>query len=72
MDELHTLANGLLEFETLSASEVDQLLRGEKIERPDESDEAQAAREGGRPRRTSVPTSQRPATDGGMEPAPQT
>ena len=72
MDELHTLANALLEYETLSASEVDQLLRGEKIERPDESEDAQAAREAGRPRRTSVPTSHRPATDGGMAPAPQT
>ncbi|MCY3827541.1 MAG: cell division protein FtsH, partial [Rhodospirillaceae bacterium] len=76
IDQLHTLANGLLEFETLNAAEIDQLLKGEKIVRPDESEEAQAAREAGRPRRTSVPTSSRPEPEGGpgggMEPEPQT
>lgn len=36
MDELHALAKGLLEYETLSAEEVDALLKGEPIMRTDE------------------------------------
>ncbi len=36
MDELHTLAKGLLEYETLNAEEVDVLLSGQPIIRPDE------------------------------------
>ncbi|MGD8327654.1 MAG: cell division protein FtsH, partial [Sphingomonadales bacterium] len=35
MDDLHALANGLLEYETLSGDEVQTLLRGENISRPD-------------------------------------
>jgi cell division protease FtsH len=33
IEELHMLANGLLEYETLSGAEVRQILRGEKITR---------------------------------------
>ncbi|HAQ33639.1 MAG TPA: cell division protein FtsH, partial [Rhodospirillaceae bacterium] len=36
MDELHALAKGLLEYETLSGEEVDALLKGEPVARPDE------------------------------------
>jgi len=35
-DELETIAQGLLEFESLSGDEVDQLLRGEEIVRKDD------------------------------------
>jgi len=31
MDELHALAQGLLEYETLSGTQIDALLRGEKV-----------------------------------------
>jgi len=36
VDELHTVAKGLLEYETLNTEEVDALLKGEPIMRPDE------------------------------------
>jgi cell division protease FtsH len=70
LEDLHTLANGLLEYETLSADEVDRLLRGESVDRPD-SDESDTA---GRPR-SSVPSSgtanKKDRPSGGMEPEPQ-
>ncbi|MCY4190518.1 MAG: ATP-dependent zinc metalloprotease FtsH [Rhodospirillaceae bacterium] len=73
MDELHALAKGLLEYETLSADEIEKLLKGEPIERPDESDPQPPAKSAGdRPSRTSVPTSRGPSGDTGMEPEPQT
>ncbi len=35
MDDLHTVSKALLEYETLSRDEIDQILRGEKIVRDD-------------------------------------
>ncbi len=55
LDELHALTTALLEYETLSGDEVDKVLRGEPIERPDPADEAGGpAPSGGK--RSSVPT----------------
>jgi cell division protease FtsH len=69
MDELHAIANGLLEFETLSGDEVNTLLRGEKIVRDDPSSPSGTG--GMKPRRASVPTSgPTPPRDAG-DPAPQ-
>ncbi|MGE0423821.1 MAG: ATP-dependent zinc metalloprotease FtsH [Reyranellaceae bacterium] len=69
MDDLHAIANGLLEFETLTADEVNTLLRGEKIVR-DESGSSSGPT-GAKPRRASVPTSgPTPPRDAG-DPAPQ-
>ena len=69
IDDLHTISKGLLEYETLSAEEVDALLRGESIDRSD--DEADSA--GGA--RSSVPKSgtanKKDRPSGGMEPEPQ-
>jgi cell division protease FtsH len=69
LDELHALAKGLLEFETLSADEIRRIIRGEKIVRdtggPVEPPTAPAPG-----RRSSVPPAgQKPA--GGFEPEPQ-
>ncbi len=50
MDDLHTLAKGLLEYETLSADEIDMLLRGEPIQK----NVSVSARDSSR--RSSVPT----------------
>jgi cell division protease FtsH len=69
LEDLHTISNGLLEYETLSADEVNALLRGDGIDRPD--DDADSA---GSPR-SSVPTSgtasKKDRPGGGMEPEPQ-
>jgi len=69
IDELHTLAKGLLEYETLTRDEVDKLLRGEEIHRDD--DEPAPAPQ--RPK-SSIPSTskkRKPGGDGGMEPEPQ-
>jgi cell division protease FtsH len=66
LDELHALAKGLLEYETLSADEIRRLIKGERIVRdvstPAPSDEPRPGR------RSSVPPSGRPS---GLEPEPQ-
>src|SRR5271154_6227907 len=71
LDELHLLAKGLLEFETLSVDEIRRIIRGEKIVRDTggavEPPPAAAPAAGRRP---SVP----PAGSGkatGLEPEPQ-
>ncbi len=70
MDDLHTLAKGLLEYETLSGDEVQQLLDGGQIDRPDP--DGDAAGEGAR---SSVPSSgaagKKDRPSGGFEPEPQ-
>jgi cell division protease FtsH len=68
--ELHVIAKGLLEFETLSAEEIHSLLRGEPI-RAGDVDSTPPPRP-----RASVPSSGRPASTGpgrpgGLEPEPQ-
>jgi cell division protease FtsH len=69
-EELHTLAKGLLEYETLSGDEIRALLRGETITRDLGSGDA-----GGTPqtppRRSSVPTTGiQPGFGPGAEPQP--
>ena len=59
LDELHRLANGLLEYETLSGMEVRQVLRGEKVVKLVVDEPAPENR------RASVPS-----TSGGRAPAP--
>ena len=71
MESLHRLAKGLLEYETLSADEIDQLIKGEKIDRgDDEEPTAPAGKEGGKRPKASVPSSGRKRPSGGMEPEP--
>ena len=65
LDDLHTIAKGLLEYETLSREEVDALLRGEDISKA--GDEGETPSSG---IRSSVPTSG-PVTDIGPEPLPE-
>ena len=66
LDELHALAKGLLEYETLSADEIRHIIKGERIVRdtapPPQTDDTRPGR------RSSVPPSGRPA---GLEPEPQ-
>jgi len=69
LDELHALAKGLLEYETLSADEIRRIIRGERIVREPSASPSAAAAEDARPgRRSSVPPSGRPS---GLEPEPQ-
>jgi len=69
VEELHRVAGGLLEYETLSGDELRTVLRGEKVIRTVVDEPAPENR------RASVPTSGRPATPpppaGGAAPAPQ-
>jgi cell division protease FtsH len=67
IDELHALAKGLLEYETLSADEIRRIIKGERIVR--EASASPPAADDARPgRRSSVPPAGRPA---GLEPEPQ-
>jgi cell division protease FtsH len=71
IDELHTLAKGLLEFETLSGDEIRQLLRGEPIQRDMGSGDAGGNAPQTPPRRSSVPTTGiQPGFGAGAEPQP--
>ena len=72
IDQLHTLAKGLLEYETLSGDEINRLLRGEPILRDDDRETMAVPPRPttGSGRRSSVP----PSTgqeNGGMGPEPQ-
>ena len=68
MEELHALAKGLLEFETLSVDEIKRVIRGEKIVRDTGGPAEDPPRQAPRPR-SSVPPTGKPA--GGFEPEPQ-
>lgn len=63
LDELHRLANALLEFETLSGEESKQVIKGEPIDRDRGRGNAPAAITG-----SSIPKTKRP-TIGGPAPA---
>ena len=67
MDDLHRLAKGLLEYETLSGDEIRTVLRGEPVIKIVVDEPAQENR------RASVPTSGRPLAppSGGLGPQPQ-
>ena len=66
MDELHALAKGLLEYETLAADEIRRIIRGERIVR--ETSTGPVTEEPRPGRRSSVPPAGRPT---GLEPEPQ-
>jgi len=68
LEELHALAKGLLEFETLSADEIRRVIRGEKIVR-DTGGPAEDPQRAAPGRRSSVPPTGKAA--GGFEPEPQ-
>jgi cell division protease FtsH len=67
IDELHRLARGLLEYETLSGDEIRTVLRGEPVIKKVVDEPAPDSR------RASVPSAGRPLppTAGGLGPAPQ-
>jgi cell division protease FtsH len=67
LEELHLLAKGLLEYETLSADEIRRVIKGERIVRETTTPPPPEERAG---RRSSVPPSGRPSGIG-PEPEPQ-
>ena len=73
IDQLHTLAKGLLEYETLSGEDISRLLRGEPLIRDDDRESGFASppkQPTSSGRRASVPTSGTKES-GGMDPEPQ-
>jgi cell division protease FtsH len=70
LDELHLLAKGLLEYETLSADEIRRLINGERIVRETAASSSAAEEPRSPGRRSSVPPSGRPSGIG-TEPEPQ-
>ncbi len=68
IDDLHKVAQALLEYETLSGDEIRALLRGEKIERPEMDEDAPPPTA---PVTGAVPKAGRSGPKGGFEPEPQ-
>jgi cell division protease FtsH len=70
LEDLHTIARALLEYETLTNDEIGQILRGEPIVRDDTGGAGSGT---DRRRRASVPTSSgsAPGTSPGASPEPQ-
>ena len=71
IDELHLLASGLLEYETLSGAEIRQLLRGEKITRAVVDDPMPDNRRASVPSTGGLRPDPAPPPGGGLGPAPQ-
>ncbi len=71
LEELHVIAKGLLEFETLSVDEIRRIMRGEKIIRDTGGPAEDPARSATGGRRSSVPPAGRDKPAGGLEPEPQ-
>ena len=68
-DDLERLANGLLEYETLTGGEIKKVISGEALNRGDDKDDRPD--QGNTPSLTSVPKTKRPkAEDSGLEPEP--
>jgi cell division protease FtsH len=72
-EDLERLAQGLLEYETLTGSEITKVIAGEPLNRGD--DDSDDADTGGTPSVTAIPKTKPKATpsdDGGLEPEPTT
>ncbi|MEM1064818.1 MAG: ATP-dependent zinc metalloprotease FtsH [Pseudomonadota bacterium] len=71
-DDLERLAQGLLEYETLTGNEITKVIAGEPLNRGDDSDDSPSA--GNTPSITAIPKTKPRAKpsgdDGGMEPEP--
>ncbi|MCU4654483.1 ATP-dependent zinc metalloprotease FtsH [Roseibacterium sp. SDUM158016] len=69
-DDLERLAQGLLEYETLTGSEIQKVINGEPLNRGDDSNDTSTS--GGTPSLTAVPKTRKPKSDsdGGAEPDP--
>ena len=70
MDDLHRLAQGLLEYETLTGPEIMKVINGEPLNRGQDDDDASDS--GNTPSVTSIPKTSKgkPKSGGDMEPEP--
>ncbi|WP_299623863.1 ATP-dependent zinc metalloprotease FtsH [uncultured Tateyamaria sp.] len=72
--EFERLAQGLLEYETLTGEEIERVMRGEPPHAPDDEDGGSKVEEK-KPSLTAIPKAKKksdPSGDGGMEPEPST
>jgi cell division protease FtsH len=69
-DDLELLGRALLEYETLTGEEIFKILRGEKLDRPEDSPPASQPPTPALPVTDAFPTDQRPRGFGGPEPQP--
>ncbi|WP_417248227.1 ATP-dependent zinc metalloprotease FtsH [Celeribacter sp.] len=68
--DLENLAQGLLEYETLTGPEIQKVIAGEPLNRGDD-DDSSAPSDTGTPSVAAIPkTRSKPKADGGMEPEP--
>ena len=69
-DDLERLAQGLLEYETLTGIEITKVIAGEPLNRGDDTDDGMPQGPGSSV--TAIPKTKprKPKTDGGMEPEP--
>ncbi|WP_223420737.1 ATP-dependent zinc metalloprotease FtsH [Tateyamaria pelophila] len=73
-EEFERLAQGLLEYETLTGDEIERVMRGEPPQAPDDEDGGATVEEK-KPSLTSIPKAKKKpgsSGDGGMEPEPST
>ena len=73
-EEFERLAQGLLEYETLTGEEIERVMRGEPPHAPDDEDGGSKVEEE-KPSLTAIPKAKKksgPTGDGGMEPEPST
>ena len=68
MEEFERLAQGLLEYETLTGEEIARVVKGEPPHTDDEDDAGST--DGGSASVTAIPKVGKPKDDGGMEPQP--
>jgi len=69
-EDLERLAQGLLEYETLTGPEIQKVINGEPLSRGDDDDRPD---QGNTPSVTSIPkTKPKPKSDPGLEPEPST
>ena len=70
-DDLHRLAEGLLEYETLTGDEIQKVIAGEALNRGEDDDTPST---GGTASITAIPKTKpksKPSGDGGLEPEPE-
>ena len=70
-EEFDRLAQGLLEYETLTGDEIKRVMRGESPQKPDDEDDTSEGNDSGSVTAIPKAVKKKPSGDGGMEPQPQ-